>query len=99
MHPTGKFLYVTNRLGNAIACFRVHEDGSITLFNEVWVHADYGRALSFDPSGKFVFVANQRSDCITSLRVNTETGVLDFTWHFVPIGTPTSFAFTVIDSV
>ena len=98
LHPTGKFLYVTNRLGNAIACFTVHDDGSITLFDEVWAHADYGRALSFDPSGKFVFVANQRSDCITSFHVNTDTGVLDFTWHFVPIGTPTSFAFTVIDS-
>ena len=98
LHPTGKFLYVTNRLGNAIACFTVHEDGSITLFDEVWAHADYGRALSFDPSGKFVFVANQRSDCITSFHVNTDTGVLNFTWHFVPIGTPTSFAFTVLDS-
>lgn len=98
LHPTGKFLYVTNRLGNSIACFKVHEDGSITLFDEVWEHADYGRALSFDPSGKFVFVANQRSDSITSFKVNTDTGALDFTWNFVPIGTPTSFAFTVIDS-
>ncbi len=99
LHPTGKFLYVTNRLGNAIACFKVNDDGSITLFDEVWEHADYGRALSFDPSGKFVFIANQRSDSITSFRVNTDTGTLDFTWNFVPIGTPTSFAFTVIDSV
>lgn len=98
LHPTGKFLYVTNRLGNAIACFKVNEDGSITLFDEVWERADYGRALSFDPSGKFVFIANQRSDCITSFRVNTDTGALDFTWNFVPIGTPTSFAFTVLDS-
>ncbi|GEN63433.1 lactonase family protein [Acetobacter oeni] len=97
LHPNGKFLYVTNRIGDSIACFRVKSDGSIELFDEVWEHADYGRALSFDPTGAHMFVANQRSDSITAFRVNGETGALDFTWNFTPVGTPTAFAFVTLE--
>ncbi|NHN84382.1 beta-propeller fold lactonase family protein [Acetobacter musti] len=97
LHPNGKFLYVTNRLGDSIACFRVKDDGSLELFDEVWEHADYGRAISFDPTGNFMLVANQRSDSITSFRVNGETGVLQFTWNFTPIGTPSAFAFLTLE--
>lgn len=96
LHPNGKFLYVTNRLGDSIACFRVKDDGSIELFDQAWEHANYGRSFAFDPSGQFLFVANQRSDSITSWRVNGETGVLDFTWNFTPVGTPTAFAFMAV---
>ncbi|NHN89354.1 lactonase family protein [Acetobacter conturbans] len=96
LHPSGKFLYVTNRLGDSIACFRVKDDGSIELFDETWEHANYGRSFAFDPSGRFFFVANQRSDSITSWRVDTGTGALDFTWNFTPIGTPSAFAFTTL---
>ncbi|WP_099347681.1 lactonase family protein [Acetobacter aceti] len=99
LHPSGKFLYVTNRLGDSIACFRVKDDGSIELFDEVWERANYGRSFAFDPSGKFMFVANQRSDSITSWRVNPDTGALDFTWNFTPTGTPSAFAFFTLDEV
>ncbi|GBQ90152.1 3-carboxymuconate cyclase [Acetobacter nitrogenifigens DSM 23921 = NBRC 105050] len=94
LHPNGKFLYVTNRLGNSIAVFGVKPDRSLALLDEVWARADYGRSLSFDPAAKFLFVANQRSDSITSFKVDPTTGALDFTWTFTPVGTPTAFAFT-----
>ncbi|GBQ31685.1 lactonase family protein [Gluconacetobacter azotocaptans] len=91
--PNGRYVYASNRLGDSLAIFRVSPDGSLTLIDEVWMHADYGRAMMFDPSGKFLFCANQRSDSVTSFRVNPETGALDFTWHFTPVGSPTTFAF------
>lgn len=91
-------MYVTNRLGDSIACFTVKDDGSIELFDEVWERANYGRSFAFDPSGRFMFVANQRSDSITSWRVNPDTGNLDFTWNFTPIGTPSAFAFITLDN-
>lgn len=97
MHPSGKYLYTTNRMGDSIACFRVKNDGSIELFDEVWERADYGRAISFDPSGQFMFVANQRSDSVTTFRVNGDTGVLTFTWSFTPVGTPSAFAFVTLE--
>ncbi|ACI49930.1 putative 6-phosphogluconolactonase [Gluconacetobacter diazotrophicus PA1 5] len=94
--PNGRYVYASNRLGDSLAIFRVGPDGSLTLIDEVWMHADYGRAMVFDPSGTFLYCANQRSDSVTSFRVNPETGALDFNWHFTAIGSPTTFAFLQI---
>jgi 6-phosphogluconolactonase len=96
LSPNGRYVYASNRLGDSLAIFRVGSDGSLTLIDEVWMHADYGRAMMFDPSGTFLYCANQRSDSVTSFRVNHESGALDFTWHFTAVGSPTTFAFLQI---
>ncbi|MFS3134476.1 lactonase family protein [Gluconacetobacter sacchari] len=93
LSPNGRYIYASNRLGDSLAVFRVGPDGLLTLIDEVWMHADYGRAMMFDPSGTFLFCANQRSDSVTSFRVDPKTGALDFTWHFTAVGSPTTFAF------
>ena len=49
--------------------------------------------MRVDPSGTYLFCANQRSESVTSFKVNAQTGVLDFTWNFTPVGSPTTFAF------
>ncbi|AOX19717.1 lactonase family protein [Kozakia baliensis] len=89
----GKYVYASNRLGDSLAVFKIGEDNTLTLQDEVWMHADYGRALMFDPSGAFLFCANQRSDAVTSFKVDKETGELAFTQNFTPVGSPTTFAF------
>ena len=96
LSPNGRYVYASNRLGDSMAVFRVGPDGLLTLIDEVWMHADYGRAMMFDPSGTFLFCANQRSDSVTSFRVDPVTGALDFTWHFTAVGSPTTFAFLQI---
>lgn len=42
--PDEHFLYVSNRLGDSLAVFQVAKDGGLTLVDEIWTHADYGRA-------------------------------------------------------
>jgi 6-phosphogluconolactonase len=84
----GRFLYVSNRLHNAIAIFAVADDGQLRVISETWVHADSPRALSVDPSGAFLYSCNQRGDSITSFRVNAATGALTFTGRFEPVGSP-----------
>lgn len=88
-----RFVYASNRLGDSLAVFKVGEDGTLTLQDEAWMHADYGRAMMFDPSGNFLFCANQRSDAVTSFRVDKASGQLGFTENFTPVGSPTTFAF------
>lgn len=95
---SGKYIYVSNRLGDSMAVFAVGQDGTLTLQDEVWMHADYGRAMMFDPSGNFLFCANQRSDAVTAFRVDRETGKPYFTNKFTPVGSPTTFAFMVADA-
>jgi 6-phosphogluconolactonase len=36
----GRFLYVSNRLHNAVAVFAVAADGQLRMISDVWVHAD-----------------------------------------------------------
>jgi 6-phosphogluconolactonase len=84
----GRFLYVSNRLHNAIAIFAVAADGQLRMISEAWVHADYPRGLTIDPSGEFLYSCNQKGDSITSFRISAATGGLQFTGRFEPVGSP-----------
>jgi 6-phosphogluconolactonase len=84
----GRYLYVSNRLHNAVAVFAVANDGQLRMISEVWVHADYPRSLTLDPSGQFLYSCNQRGDSITSFRVSPASGALQFTGRYEPVGSP-----------
>ena len=84
----GRFLYVSNRLHNAISIFAVASDGQLRMISEAWVHADYPRCLTIEPSGEFLYSCNQRGDSITSFRINAASGALQFTGRFEPVGSP-----------
>jgi 6-phosphogluconolactonase len=88
MTADGKFLYVANRLHNAVAIFGVAEDGQLRSIAETWVHADSPRGLCIDPSGAFLYACNQRGDSITSFHLNGGTGALTFTGRFEAVGSP-----------
>jgi 6-phosphogluconolactonase len=86
----GRFLYVANRLHNAVAIFAVADDGQLRSVAETWVHADSPRSLTIDPSGSFLYSCNQRGDSITSFHLNSTTGALVFTGRFESVGSPAS---------
>jgi 6-phosphogluconolactonase len=88
MAADGRFLYVANRLHNAVAIFAVNDDGQLRSISETWVHADSPRSLCIDPSGAFLFSCNQRGDSITSFHLNAATGTLTFTGRFEAVGSP-----------
>jgi 6-phosphogluconolactonase len=84
----GRFLYVSNRLHNAVAVFAAAADGQLRMISDVWVHADYPRCVTIDPTGEFLYSCNQRGDSITSFRVISSSGALQFTGRFEPVGSP-----------
>jgi 6-phosphogluconolactonase len=84
----GHYLYVSNRLHNAIAVFAVAADGQLRMISEVWVHADSPRCLAIDPGGEFLYSCNQKGDSITSFRISAASGGLQFTGRFEPVGSP-----------
>jgi len=92
MTADGRFLYVANRLHNAVAIFGVAADGQLRSIAETWVHADSPRSLSIDPSGAFLYSCNQRGDSITSFHLNSLTGGLTFTGRFEAVGSPAVMA-------
>ncbi len=84
----GRFLYVANRLHNAVAIFAVADDGQLRNTSETWVHADSPRSLCIDPGGAFLYSCNQRGDSITSFHMNATSGALTFTGRFEAVGSP-----------
>jgi 6-phosphogluconolactonase (cycloisomerase 2 family) len=91
--PDGKFLYAANRLHNSISFFSIAADARLTFVGEEWTRGDYPRSFTIDPTGRFLYCCNQRSDAITTFRVHRDTGRLEFTGVYTPVGTPAMIAF------
>jgi 6-phosphogluconolactonase len=75
IHPSGKFLYITNRGHDSIARFGVKADGSLEALGQTPTEP-IPRVFNIDPTGNFLFAAGQGSDKMESFRINPETGDL-----------------------
>jgi 6-phosphogluconolactonase len=74
--PSGKFVYVSNRGHNSIACFSVHSfTGCLAPIEQVATEAE-ARSFSLDPDGGFLFIAGLESGQLASYCVNRDTGKL-----------------------
>ncbi len=78
MTPDGRFLYVSNRGHDSIACFKMMQDGKLTLREIVSVHGKVPRHFAISPTGKHLLVANQETDNLTLFHIHSETGKLEF---------------------
>ncbi len=88
-HPSGKFLYGSNRGDNTIAIFSVDgTTGKIKLTGNQSTEGKTPRCFSLDPSGNFLLAANQDTDNVVVFRVNQATGALNPTGHSVTVSMP-----------
>ncbi|MBQ2822871.1 MAG: beta-propeller fold lactonase family protein [Thermoguttaceae bacterium] len=76
--PDGRFLYVSNRGHDSLACFKVAIDGTLTLREIVPVHGKNPRHFAISPSGNFLITANQDSSSISLFEIHPDTGKLKF---------------------
>jgi 6-phosphogluconolactonase len=78
IHPSGKWLYGTNRGMNTIAMFKVDPNsGKLTSMGWVPTKGQIPRGMNIDPSGTFLIVGNQNSDLIAVFRINAVDGKLE----------------------
>jgi 6-phosphogluconolactonase (cycloisomerase 2 family) len=84
----GRHVYAGNRLHDSIGIFAVGANGNLTYVCEEWTRGDYPRSFNFDPTGRFLYCCNQRADNVTVFRVDRQTGRLDFTGSYSPVGNP-----------
>jgi 6-phosphogluconolactonase len=94
VHPSGKFLYASNRGHDSIAAFSV-DPAKSTLSHIEFVKTNGKRPRSFalDPTGSWLWVANQDSGNIVIFRVNQKTGRLTPTGQTFPAPSPACVAF------
>ena len=89
VHPTGQFLYGSNRGHNSIAMFRINEkNGKLTALGHESTRGSTPRNFGIDPTGQFLLAANQQSDNVAVFRINQETGKLKFTGNEIKLSKP-----------
>ena len=95
VHPTGRFLYASNRGDHdSIAVFEIDEtNGSLSLVEIQHEGIAWPRNFAIDPGGKYVLVANRNTDDIVSFSIDAETGALSPTGHQVTIPKPMCIQF------
>jgi 6-phosphogluconolactonase len=89
VHPSGRFLYGSNRGHNSIALFRIdRETGRLAAAGHQSTGGKTPRNFRMDPAGSVLLAANQDSDSIVVFRINGETGGLEPTGHVVEVPMP-----------
>jgi len=77
MHPSGRFLYLSNRGHNSIAGFAIDEaTGQLSSLGQQPTEPS-PRAFNLDPSGRYLFAAGQASGQLATYRIDGRTGELD----------------------
>lgn len=92
-HPSGKFLYVSNRGHNSIAAFKVKNDGQLAASGHTSTRGETPRNFSLSPSGDYLYVANQDSNNIVLFKVDKSTGDLFQKGNLYQVKTPVCLEF------
>ncbi len=89
VHPSGKFLYGSNRGHDSIAVFRITpESGRLALVEIEPTQGKTPRNFFIDPTGTFLLAENQSSGTIVVFRIDQESGALTATGHSVAVPAP-----------
>lgn len=89
VHPSGKFLYGSNRGHDSLAIFRIDEEtGKLSVVGHQSTAGKTPRNFFIDPSGRWLFAENQGSDTVVQFEINQETGELTNTGTVLEVGAP-----------
>jgi 6-phosphogluconolactonase len=95
VHPSGKFLYASNRAGvDSVTAFSIDRaKGTLKLIGEFPTMGKTPRNFAIDPTGRFLLAANQESGNIVVFRIDAATGRLTPTGEVVQVPAPVCVAF------
>ena len=94
VHPTGKFLYGSNRGDNSIAVFSIEgATGKLTAVDRVPTQGKTPRNFAIDPAGKYLVAANQDTDNVVIFRIDPKTGIPKPTGDVLEAGAPVCVTF------
>jgi 6-phosphogluconolactonase len=94
MHPSGKFLYGSNRGHDSIAVFAVDPRmGKLSLVEHQSTQGKNPRHFAIDPAGRWLLAENQDSDNIVVFRIDAETGRLSSAGQEIKVGSPVCVEF------
>jgi 6-phosphogluconolactonase len=98
VHPSGKFLFASNRGHDTIALFSIdNKTGALTLVDHFPTQGKTPRNFEIDPTGKFLFVANQNTNNVVAFQIDPNNGRLTATKNAVQVPSPVCLKFMAID--
>lgn len=94
VHPSGRFVYGSNRGHNSIVAYRVDErSGKLTYIGNQGKGIKIPRNFGIDPSGRFMLVANQAGNSVVVFKIDPKTGKLEPTDHKIEVPSPVCVKF------
>lgn len=99
VHPNGRFLYVSNRGHDSIACYKIDPTtGEPTVVAITHTQGKEPRNFAIDPSGKWLLAANQNSDTVVVFSIDQESGAISPTDNRIEVGRPVCVRMLVSDN-
>jgi 6-phosphogluconolactonase len=97
MHPSGKFLYASNRGHDSIAVFAIDKaKGTLTPIEYTPTQGSTPRSFEIDPTGELLFAENEKSDNIVIFRIDAKTGHLTPAGKVLDVPSPVCVKFVAI---
>jgi 6-phosphogluconolactonase len=94
VHPSGRFLYGSNRGHDSIVAFTIDErTGNLSYLAHESTQGKTPRNFALDPTGAFLLAANQNSDTVTTFRIDQKTGKLKPAGLVTEVPTPVCLKF------
>lgn len=89
VHPSGKFVYVSNRGHDSIACYSIDaKTGRVSFIEHQSSGGKTPRNFAIEPKGEFLLSENQGSDSVVVFRIDGGTGRLMPTGEKAEVGSP-----------
>jgi 6-phosphogluconolactonase len=80
VHPSGDFVYASNRGHDSLAIFRIDgRTGRVMPQGHIPTEGETPRNFAISPNGRFLLAANQDTDTIVTFAVDPATGALQST--------------------
>jgi len=94
LHPSGKFLYTSNRGDDSIAVFAVDRaSGKLTFVQRIPSGGKTPRNFAIDPPGTHLLVANEESGNIVEFGIDQATGKLSAVGEVAKVPSPVCLVF------
>jgi 6-phosphogluconolactonase len=98
VHPSGKFLYCSNRGHDSLAIYLIDEKtGQLTAAGHQKTLGRTPRNFGIDPTGQFIVACNQSTDNVAVLKVDQATGKLSQVGDLVSIPAAVCVKFLAVE--
>ncbi len=98
VHPSGKFLYGSNRASQVIAGYRIDgSTGKLSSIGFATEGVDVPTSFTIDPSGKWLYVPSNRGNKIIQFIIDPQSGGLKPTGQTTSLAAPNVMVFRTPD--